>query len=251
MEKRRPLRRATQAEPDRTFRNLALGAMSMAVVNVLQQPLVERLAERAGRKGRGLSQRIPGPPWLRDALAVLAMDYTIYLWHVATHRLPLLWRFHVVHHVDLDLDSTTAFSFHAVDMAISIPYRAAQVVLIGTSPRALSIWQSWFFFSVLFHHSNLRIREDVERLLSLIVTTPRMHGIHHSAVREETNSNRSSGFSFWDRLHGTLQLDVPQYKMLIGVPAYRDPADIAIEPSLRLPFVRQRDPWKLDSCSRG
>ena len=242
-EKLRPLRAPGQVEPTRSARNLVLGALSMAVIDLVETPLVGRLARSAERERRGLVQRLPLPPWARDTAAILLMDYTIYLWHVATHRVPVLWRFHLVHHVDLDLDSTTALRFHAADMAISAPYRALQVALIGVSPRALAVWRSWFFLAVLFHHSNLSIPEWLERRLAWLVTTPRMHGIHHSAVRDRTNSNWSSGFSFWDRLHGTFRLDVPQDDIPIGVPGYRDPSETAVLPSLAMPFGRERDAW--------
>ena len=240
-EKRRPLRRRTQAEPSRTITNLALGAMSLAVVQLVETPLTRTLARRAETRRLGLVQHLPVPVWTRDAAAFVLMDYTIYLWHVATHKLPWLWRFHLVHHVDLDLDSTTALRFHAADMAISAPYRAAQVALIGVSPRALRLWQGWFFASVLFHHSNLRLPARWERRLARVVTTPRMHGIHHRASRAETDSNWSSGLSWWDHLHGTFRLHAPQGA--IGVPGYRDPNALRVRPSLALPFGPQRDAW--------
>ena len=242
-ERWRPLRAQGQNEPQRHLRNLALGALAMATVNVLETPLVRPLARAAAARQRGLVHLLPWPAWARDAVAILLMDYTIYAWHVATHRVPFLWRFHLVHHIDLDLDSTTALRFHAADMAISAPFRAAQVALIGVSPRALAIWRAWFFFSVLFHHSNLAIPEGLERRLAWLVTTPRMHGIHHSAVRAQTESNWSSGFSIWDRLHGTLRLDVPQDEITIGVPAYRNSSATAVLPSLKMPFGRERDAW--------
>lgn len=242
-EKRRPLRTPTQAEPGRSIANLALGAMSMAVINLVEAPMTRPLARRAERDRRGIAQRLPAPAWVRDAAAVLLIDYTIYLWHVATHKLPFLWRFHLVHHIDMDLDATTALRFHAADMAISAPYRAAQVAVLGVSPRALQIWQGWFFLAVLFHHSNLRLPARWERRLARVITTPRMHGIHHSTVRDETDSNWSSGFAFWDHLHRTFRLDVPQEAIAIGVPGYRDPQETRVLPSLRLPFVRQHDAW--------
>jgi sterol desaturase/sphingolipid hydroxylase (fatty acid hydroxylase superfamily) len=242
-ERKRPLRRRTQKEPERALRNLAMGAMSMAVVALVQRPIVDPLAERVEARRLGLAQRLPAPPWLRDAAAFLLLDYTIYVWHVLTHRVPFLWRFHLVHHVDLDLDTTTALRFHFADMALSVPWRAAQVRVCGASPGALELWQTFFFVSVLFHHSNLRLPKRVERRLEWLLTTPRMHGIHHSAVREETNSNWSSGLSLWDRLHGTFRNDVPQRGIAIGVPAYRDPGELRLLPSLALPFVPHRDAW--------
>lgn len=242
-EKRRPLRMPTQAEPARSLANLALGAMSMAVINLVERPMTQPLARRAERDRRGLAQQIPAPAWVRDAAAVLLMDYTIYLWHVATHKLPFLWRFHLVHHVDLDLDTTTALRFHAIDMAISAPYRAAQVALLGVSPRALQVWQGWFFLAVLFHHSNLALPAGLERVLARFITTPRMHGIHHSGVRDQCDSNWSSGLAVWDHLHRTFRLDVPQDQIAIGVPGYRDPAGTRITPSLAMPFTSERDAW--------
>ena len=242
-EKKRPLRKATQAEPGRSLTNIALGALSMATVALIEAPVTKALAERAERKRGGLVQILPLPPWARDAAAVLLMDYTIYLWHIATHKVPFLWRFHLVHHVDLDLDTTTALRFHAADMAISTPYRAIQVALIGVSPRALQMWQGWFFFSILFHHSNLALPQWFERILARFVTTPRMHGIHHSAAQDETNSNWSSGFAVWDHLHGSFRLDVPQAEIRIGVPAYREPNELGIVDSLAMPFAPERDAW--------
>ena len=231
------------AGPARIARNLVLGALSMAVVSAVEGPVVRPLARRAEARRRGLAQRLPAPAWLRDAAAMLAMDYTIYLWHVLTHKVPVLWRLHLVHHADLDMDVTTALRFHAVDMLVSVPWRATQVALLGVSPRALQGWQAFFFLSVLFHHSNLRLPPGLERRLSRVLTTPRMHGIHHSTVRGETDSNWSSGLSLWDHLHRTFRLDVPDGQVQIGVPGYRDPAGVRLRPSLAMPFVHQRDAW--------
>ena len=95
------------------------------------------------------------------------------------------------------------------------------------------LWQRFFFLSILFHHSNLCLPEGLERRRAWLLTNPRMHGIHNSAVQDETDSNWSSGFSFWDRLHGTFRLDVDQDAIAIGVPAYGDPADTGIGRSPR------------------
>ena len=250
LEHRAPLRHATQREPARTGRNLTLGLLSMAVVAAVEGPLVGRLADTVEQRRWGLTQRVRAPAWLRDALAVVGMDYTMYVWHVLTHKVPFLWRFHLVHHVDLDLDCTTALRFHAVDMLISIPWRAAQVAVLGTSRRALSAWQSFFFASVVFHHSNMRLPPRLERCLACVLTTPRMHGIHHSAVHDQTDSNWSSGLSIWDHLHRTFRLDVPQRAIRIGVPGFRAPAELRLWPSLALPFRRQRDAWRTQPAPR-
>ncbi len=242
-ERRRPLRTPTQPELDRAVSNVLMGACCGLAILAAETPLVQPIARRVGEHRSGLVQKLPGPEWLRDIVGVLLMDYTFYVWHRLTHKVPWLWRFHLVHHIDMDMDTSTAIRFHALDMIISAPWKAGQVALIGMTSRGLKIWQTFFFLSILFHHSNIRLPERLERWLAFVLTTPRMHGIHHSAVEDETNSNWSSGFSFWDHLHRTFRLDIPQSAIAVGVPAFRDPHETTILPSLQLPFQPQRDDW--------
>jgi sterol desaturase/sphingolipid hydroxylase (fatty acid hydroxylase superfamily) len=180
---------------------------------------------------------------LETALAIVLLDYTLYVWHVLTHKVSFLWRFHLVHHVDLDLDASTALRFHFGELAISVPWRAAQIMIIGVSPIAYLTWQTCVFLSIMFHHSNVKLPISFERWLNRLIVTPRMHGIHHSVVQQETNSNWSSGLTIWDWLHGTLRLNVPQDQVTIGVPAYREPAEVSLLQILELPFLKQRSDW--------
>jgi sterol desaturase/sphingolipid hydroxylase (fatty acid hydroxylase superfamily) len=243
MERRRPLRRAVEPKFERNVRNLSVAGAGAAAIQFVEQPLVQPLAALVERRGLGLLKLVRLPHWLEVTLAVVLMDYTLYLWHVLTHKLPLLWRFHVAHHADLDLDASTALRFHFGELAISTVWRAAQVRLIGVSPLSLSVWQTFLMLSVLFHHSNVRLPIEAERLLNRFVVTPRMHGIHHSMIRAETDSNWSSGLTLWDRLHGTLRLNVPQEEIEIGVPDYRDPSDVELIEVLCMPFGEQRPKW--------
>jgi hypothetical protein len=112
-----------------------------------------------------------------------------------------------VHHVDLDLDASTALRFHFGELALSVPWRAAQIIVIGVTTDALTLWQNALLISILFHHSNVKLPIDIERAIGYVFVTPRMHGIHHSMVPDETNSNWSSGFTLWDSIHGMLQLN--------------------------------------------
>jgi sterol desaturase/sphingolipid hydroxylase (fatty acid hydroxylase superfamily) len=185
-------------------------------------------------------KRLRLPVWLEVSLAVLLMDYTLYLWHILTHRVPALWRCHAVHHIDLDLDASTAVRFHFAELTLSTPWRVAQIVVIGTSPLALSVWQTGLLMSILFHHSNVRVPLALERRLNRLLVTPRMHGIHHSQVRGETDSNWSSGLTLWDRLHGTLKLNVPQGEITIGVPGFEHPDDVTLPKMIALPFAYRR-----------
>jgi sterol desaturase/sphingolipid hydroxylase (fatty acid hydroxylase superfamily) len=128
-------------------------------------------------------------------------------------------------------------------MVFSAGLRAAQVGLIGASLWTYMIYELVYQANTLFHHSNLHLPLEVERRLNWLLVTPRLHGIHHSQVREETNSNYSVIFPWWDRLHRTLRLNVPQSAIIIGVPAYTDPGDNKPTHVLKLPFLRQRDDW--------
>jgi sterol desaturase/sphingolipid hydroxylase (fatty acid hydroxylase superfamily) len=130
---------------------------------------------------------------------------------------PLLWRFHAVHHLDRDLDASTAIRFHFGEMLLSVPYRLAQVALLGISPTTLRLWKRLLFASVVFHHSNLRLPLAAERRLATVIVTPRMHGIHHSEVEAERNSNWSSLISWWDFAHRTFRADIPQNEITIGI----------------------------------
>lgn len=240
LERRRPLRREVEPKLRRNARNLGVAGLAAASLQLFEGNLIEPLTTLVERRSWGILKLVRLPTWLEVTLAVILMDYTLYLWHVLMHRLPFLWRFHIAHHADLDLDASTAFRFHFGEIAISASWRAGQVVLIGVSPLSLSVWQTLLMLSALFHHSNLRLPVEVERKLNCVLVTPRMHGIHHSIVDEETNSNWSSGLTVWDWLHGTLRLNVPQDRITIGVPAYREPEEVNLVDVLRMPFVEQR-----------
>ena len=239
LERRRPLRRETESKSARDVRNLAVAGLSAAALALTEKPLVERLTALVERRRWGLLKRARLPAWLEVLLAVVLLDYTLYVWHVLTHRAPWLWRFHRVHHVDLDLSATTALRFHFAEMVASVPWRAAQIVSLGVSPLSFSVWQTALFLSILFHHSNVRLPAGLERRLNRLVVTPRMHGIHHSTVLEERDSNWSSGLTLWDRLHGTLRLDVPKDEITIGVPEYRAPGEVGLVRILKMPFAEE------------
>jgi sterol desaturase/sphingolipid hydroxylase (fatty acid hydroxylase superfamily) len=227
----------------RSGRNLTLAGVAGVAVAAAEMPVALALAHLVEQNHWGLLQLAPLPSWLSIPLAVLALDYTLYAWHVLTHRSRFLWRFHQPHHVDRDLDASTAIRFHFGEVGLSVAWRAAQIVLIGVSPAAFSVWQTALIVCIVFHHSNVKLDPEVERRLARWLVTPRMHEIHHSNIADETNSNWSSGLSIWDRLHGTFRLDVPREQVIIGVPAYSRAGDVTLGKTLAMPFVEQRDSW--------
>jgi len=243
-ELKRPARRSVESKVVRTARNLAVAATGGLAVQAVEMPVARPLCQLAEGRRWGLVNRLPVPGWLRTLLAVLALDYTLYFWHVMTHRVPFLWRFHQPHHVDRDMDASTALRFHFGEIACSAGWRALQIVAIGVSPWAFSVWQTGLLVCILFHHSNVSFTRRADRLAGLVLITPRMHETHHSNIAEESNSNYSSGLAFWDRLHGTLRF-APHGQVVIGVPAYSERKDVTLGRVLEMPFVEQREPWTL------
>ena len=245
LEHRRPLRRQTERKLTRNMRNLAIVGLSATTIWLTERPVASALAQLVEREQWGLMQYLRLPAWLKVVVSVLLLDYTLYLWHVLTHKVPVLWRFHRVHHADLDLDASTALRFHCLEMVLSVPWRAAQVLAIGVAPLTLSIWQTATLLAILFHHSNVELPLYIERWLCRFIVTPRMHGIHHSMIREEADANWSTIFAFPDYLHRTRRLNVPQQAVTIGVPAYRAPQELTFAQIMAMPFGKQRPTWQL------
>jgi sterol desaturase/sphingolipid hydroxylase (fatty acid hydroxylase superfamily) len=245
MEWRWPLRRSVEHKLRRSVRNLIVVGIGAASIQVAEMPVTIPLSMWVEHRNWGLVKWLSLPLWLEVVLAVMLLDYTLYLWHILLHKVPFLWRCHQPHHVDLDMDTSTALRFHFAELMASVPWRISQIALIGVSPLALSVWQTATIMEVMFHHSNLRLPLSVERWLCRLIVTPRMHGIHHSIVPDEQNANWSSGLTLWDWLHGTLRLNVPQDDITIGVPAYQGPNDVTLPKVLAMPFVEQRPTWQL------
>jgi sterol desaturase/sphingolipid hydroxylase (fatty acid hydroxylase superfamily) len=246
LENRRPLRRRkVESKLVRDGRNLAVAGIAALALQIFEQPIVAPLTKLVEHRNWGLLKAFRLPKWLEIVLAVMLLDYTLYLWHVLTHKIRFLWRFHLVHHVDLDLDASTAVRFHFAEMIISVAWRSAQIVFIGVSPTSFAAWQLFLFPSILFHHSNVRLPINLEKTLQPFVVTPHLHGIHHSTILEETNSNWSSGLTVWDKIHGTFRNDVSQEEVIIGVPAYQNPREVVLTKILLLPFKEQTNDWQL------
>ncbi len=242
-ELKRPLRRRTQDKLRRNARNMAMSFMTAGTIAITEKPAAMALMRLGRKKGWGLLNMVRLPPALEVFVSVLLLDYTLYVWHYLTHKVPLLWRFHQVHHADLDLDASTALRFHALEMLFSVPWRSAQIFVFGISPLGLAVWQTMTLMEILFHHSNTKLPSGFERRLCYLIVTPRMHGIHHSIVQEETDSNWATIFSWPDFLHRTIRLNVPQKEITIGVPAFLNPKELTLGKLMTMPFTADRPSW--------
>lgn len=239
-----PLRKRTCLLIGRLLVNLSISALAFFVAAILVRPAALATLHWANAKTFGVIYLLPLPPLFAFALSFLLMDLGFYYWHIANHRIPFFWRFHNVHHIDPDLDVTTAFRFHFGEIALSSGFSLLAVSLIGISGWAFAAYQILFQAEILFHHSNVRLPLRFERALCKVIVTPRMHGIHHSQVQRENNSNFGTLFTWWDRLHRTLGLNIPQSEIVIGIPGYSREEDNRVGSSLLMPFRKQRDYWR-------
>ncbi len=239
-----PLRQPRQALARRLIVNLSISALALGTAAALVQPAGASALQYVSERQFGLLHWIELPATAQNVAGFLLLDLMFYYWHLANHKIAFLWRFHNVHHIDRDLDVSTAYRFHFGEVAMSTGFRVLQIGLTGVSPVIFAIYELTFQANTLFHHSNVRLPLMAERFLNLILVTPRMHGIHHSEVRHENNSNFSVVFPWWDRLHRTLRLNVAQSRIVIGIPAYRAAADNELGRALMMPFQRQRTYWR-------
>lgn len=239
-----PLRVPSEPLLPRLVLNLGVSALAFSMSAIVVRPALIGALGWSAHQRFGLAYVADLPPLARAALVFALLDLTFYYWHRLNHEVPFLWRFHNVHHCDPELSVSTSFRFHFGEVALSAVFRVLQVTLIGASLPVYAVYEMAFQLNTLFHHSNVRLPIRLERGLNRVLVTPRMHGIHHSQVREETNSNYAVVLSWWDTLHRTLRLNVSQSEIVIGVPGYSRPEDNRFWRLLAMPFRKQRDYWQ-------
>lgn len=215
--------------------NLALFAIDTLAVRLLVPLLMVGAAALAATRGWGFINQVDLPQWAGIAIAILAMDFALYVQHWATHRIPLLWRLHKVHHSDPDFDVTTAARFHPVEIVLSMVFKMAVVVALGLPVWGVFVFELVFNIATLFTHSNFALPKALEGPVRALLVTPDMHRIHHSAVRRETDSNYGTLLSGWDRLFGTYT-DHARGQLTIGLEEYQDSRPYRLGWSLMLPF---------------
>lgn len=239
-----PLRRQHFSQLRRLARNGILAAPGLFLSRVLLVPIPFLVSIWTTREHFGIFHwvHLSGIPAV--ILGVLLYDYAYYWWHMLMHLAPFFWRFHNVHHTDLDMDVSTASRFHLGEVFFSVFFRVAFVGLFGLNVWTLAVYELLFSVANQFQHSNWRLPIKLERTLNLFLVTPRMHGVHHSIVQGETNSNWGTVFRWWDKIHRTLRVDIPQDALTIGVAAYRDETELTFGKLFLLPFRRPRA-WRL------
>jgi sterol desaturase/sphingolipid hydroxylase (fatty acid hydroxylase superfamily) len=160
--------------------------------------------------------------WTGLALQLLILDCWIYFWHRVNHVVPFLWRFHEVHHLDETLDASSALRFHFGEVVLSSLVRAVFIIILGMPILTVVIFETLVTMAAIFHHSNIKLPDRVEKLLSLIIVTPSVHWVHHHALRSDTDANYSTILSIWDQLFGSVALGIRRPDMLIGVEGIKE-----------------------------
>jgi sterol desaturase/sphingolipid hydroxylase (fatty acid hydroxylase superfamily) len=237
-----PRHKRTLSRGDRWPTNLALTLLNTVALRglALALPLLAiGAALDAKAQGWGLFNRLDWPGWVELVLAVLILDLCVWAQHLVTHKVPLFWRFHRVHHADRDMDVTTGVRFHPVEIVASMGLKIGLVYLLGPSALAVLMFEILLSGTALFSHSNLALPAQLDWVLRLVLVTPDMHRVHHSVDREEHDSNYGFCLSVWDRIFGT---HVPQPKaghdaMTVGL-EWQDERPARLGWSLGLPFRR-------------
>ena len=215
--------------------NLALTFITFATNFVFNAALVLLLAWLAGR-GFGLLRLVPLRPLLAGILAVVLLDFSFYVAHVAMHKVPAFWRVHRVHHSDPVVDVTTTIRQHPLEGVIRYAFLAAFAGALGVGLVAFAVYRVWSALNALLEHANLRVPRRVDAVLSLVTTWPHMHKVHHSREMRQTDTNYGNIFCWWDRLFGTYTPSWQGTTVTTGLDGYDEPAIQTTAGLLAMPF---------------
>lgn len=235
-----PRRRLRAPRPRRWFTNLSLVILDSFALRILALALpllAVGAALDAERMGWGLFNHLSGPLWLEGMLSILLLDFAVWAQHLITHKVPVFWRFHRVHHADRDFDVTTALRFHPVEILASMLLKIGLVYLLGPQAVSVVLFEVILNGTAMFNHSNLRLPLWLDRSVRLVLVTPDMHRVHHSIHRHEHDSNYGFALSVWDRIFRTYR-PMPEAghdNMVVGL-EWQDDKPSRLGWALILPF---------------
>lgn len=238
LEAAHPRRRMDQPRTGRWFSNLTLAFTDVFLVRFILGAAALGAAQYASDRGWGFLNDVELSFPVEALLGFLFLDFMVYLQHVVSHALPFLWRFHMVHHSDLEFDVTTAFRFHPVEVLIVMFYKIMVVTATGIDPRTMAAYELAYIAATLFNHANYKLAPPLDARLRRVIVTPDFHRVHHSIEPEEANSNFGFCLPWWDVLFGTHrpQPAMPHNVMQLGVSEYREAEELSLFSLLILPF---------------
>ena len=234
LERVRPMQRETVAIAGRWTANIGLFVIAGALAAIALPGGIYGVAQAQDPGGL---DRLGIPTYGQIALTFLLLDGWRYWEHRALHWAPLLWRLHLVHHSDTHVDVTTAERHHPLESILSTAVMMGFILACGLPPAGLAIYLVAATVVSLGSHANLRLPAKVDRLLRGIVVTPRVHLVHHSDLKAETDSNYGTVLTLWDRLFGTyVDPDVARIPHL-GLEYFHRAPDTGLARALQQPFL--------------
>lgn len=240
LERLAPRRVMTARRAIRWMSNLGLVVLSSFAVPLVLPVASMAMAHLAVERGWGLFNNYEWPYPLVFVASVVILDFVIYLQHVLFHAVPMLWRLHRVHHSDVDLDASSGVRFHIIEIVLSMVIKLAAIVTLGPPVLAVLAFEVILNGAAVFNHANVKLPERLDAVLRLFLVTPDMHRVHHSVIREETDSNFGFNLSIWDRMCGTYRAQprMGHEGMTIGIDAFREEREQWIHRLLTQPFRR-------------
>jgi sterol desaturase/sphingolipid hydroxylase (fatty acid hydroxylase superfamily) len=247
-----PRRNRLHTRARRWSANLGLVVFNTVLVRLVFPFAAVAFATLAAQRGWGLLNNVALPEPLALVLAVVAMDFAIWLQHVMVHAVPVLWRLHQVHHADPDYDVTTGARFHPLEIILSMLIKFSVIAVLGAPAAAVMVFEVLLNATAMFNHGNVKLPAGVDAPLRLLLVTPDMHRVHHSTDNAEANSNFGFNLSVWDRLFGTYRpaARLPQESMQIGVAGLTgDPRCVSLPGMLVIPFVNPGEGYAIGHTS--
>ncbi len=239
LELRFSYRQASVPKLNRWLANLPLSIVNGVIYHAIYYSVLVTIMVRAESQQTGLLQIVAIPYWMQIAAGILILDFVIYIWHLLNHVVPFFWRFHRVHHSDMNMDASTANRFHLGELLMSGLLRMAVVYTFGISIFAYILFEMLVNLSIQFHHSSIRVNPALEEKLVLLFVPPSMHRVHHSVKIRERDSNYGVLFSLWDRFLGTLTWGIDQSKIIIGIGSHRKFSELGFLHIWMMPFKRK------------
>lgn len=185
----------------------------------------------------GLLYLIELPIWAKLIISVALYDVTAYWIHRATHKIPLLWRFHRVHHSDTTMDSSTVFRFHPIELILVFGIgNIFTAALFGTDVFSMALYYFFLYVFFFIEHANLRYPRWLNSTLGLIFVMPDHHRVHHQQDQFYTDSNYADIFIIWDRMFGTFKM-MPVEKMKYGLVEFDEDSKQTFLYLIKSPFI--------------
>ncbi len=234
-----PYRPNTISKVKRWGINLSLTLFNTIILNIFFSILIVKTITYVTENRLGVLHLVDLPYWMKTLVTILFMDFMLYIWHLLNHEMPLLWRFHRVHHSDLNMDVSSATRFHIGELVISLFIKVSLIFFLGADILGILIFESTLLFAAQFQHSSLKVPEWFEKIFWIFFVPPSMHRIHHSVIIKERDTNYGTIFSIWDRIFGTLLTCVDQSRIRIGVGAYPKDEKLNIHHLIVMPFTKQ------------